>query len=35
MDPRNVGRVTFARPEPPVPMWMPTGTSSSSASAKY
>src|SRR5215207_2565955 len=35
IDPRNFGIVTLARPEPPVPMWMPTGMSSSSARAKY
>ena len=35
MEPRNFGIITFARPEPPVPMWMATGISSSSARAKY
>jgi len=34
MEPRNFDIITLVRPEPPVPIWMPTGISSSSATAK-
>jgi len=34
MEPRNFDIITLVRPEPPVPIWMPTGISSSSATAE-